>query len=724
MRDTGRLKRVAMLLPLCVLLTLLRVEADRPIGAQTAQPPVFRSGVELVEVAVVVRGSDGRLLTGLTRADFEVLDDGVAQTVTAFNRVSIPIVRTASLPPQASIAPDVASNEHVAESRIFVLVLDALHVAPHRTRDVRKHARQFIEEFVGPGDLVAVASPGGLAAATQDFTSDKSRLLAAVDQFSGSKLRSATVERDAEARGIILHEGRDPADGERVDRARSLTNVLEALAGHLDRIEGRRKALLLFSEGSDYNVGDVMGVAERYASDVSTAMQRAVRALMRTNVSMYAIDPRGLSSAEGDRVEAPLFSQPAATNNLANPGVEGEYALSIRSLRDLAEPTGGFAAIDANSFGGAFARIVEESSDYYVLGFTPSKPSRPGQYREIAVRVSRPGAQVIARKGYMLATSASARASTLEPSPDAQPAWRPGRPAGRPGGMASIEAPAPVAAQNAKSNELTLLLASPLPRAGLPLRLQAIPFMGDAKKATVQIVVEILGKTLQFSERGGRFDERLDLAMLTIDDRARASNGKSATIDLHLTTAELDRVKQTGARWLSRIELPPGRHQIRVAGRALRSGTTGLITVDLDVPRFDVAGLGMSGITLTSLPSVLMVTRGESQLERTLKTPPSAARTFVAGDRITAAVEVYVPAGSRNALEVVGRLEPIDGSETTASSTRVAIPPGPARGEEVAFPFDTGSLRPGRYLLRIMLNASGTTQDRIERSVPVEIVGR
>jgi len=37
-----------------------------------------------------------------------------------------------------------------------------------------------------------VFSPGGLPAATADFTSDKSRLIAAIDRFTGTKLRSAT----------------------------------------------------------------------------------------------------------------------------------------------------------------------------------------------------------------------------------------------------------------------------------------------------------------------------------------------------------------------------------------------------------------------------------------------------------------------------------------------------------------------------------------------------
>jgi hypothetical protein len=39
-------------------------------------------------------------------------------------------------------------------------------------------------------------------------------------------------------------------------------------------------------------------------------------------------------------------------------------------LRQIAESTGGFAAVDRNDIRPAFERIIEESSNYYVLGYT------------------------------------------------------------------------------------------------------------------------------------------------------------------------------------------------------------------------------------------------------------------------------------------------------------------------------------------------------------------
>ena len=44
----------------------------------------FRSGTDLVRLSVVVSGRDGLLLRGLTAGSFDVFEDGVKQTVTAF----------------------------------------------------------------------------------------------------------------------------------------------------------------------------------------------------------------------------------------------------------------------------------------------------------------------------------------------------------------------------------------------------------------------------------------------------------------------------------------------------------------------------------------------------------------------------------------------------------------------------------------------------------------
>src|SRR5688572_6096784 len=107
----------------------------------------FRSGVAVVEVTLLVRDSAGRSVTDLRAGDVIVLENGVAQKIVAFERVSLPpppVVPADT--PRRTEPRDVAGNEGLGTARMFVLVLDALHVAPLHTESVRRRARQFVDD--------------------------------------------------------------------------------------------------------------------------------------------------------------------------------------------------------------------------------------------------------------------------------------------------------------------------------------------------------------------------------------------------------------------------------------------------------------------------------------------------------------------------------------------------------------------------------------------------
>src|SRR6185503_11207350 len=102
---------------------------------------------------------------------------------------------------------------------------------------------------------------------------------------------------------------------------------------------------------------------------------------MRTNVALYAVDPRALNSADGDQLENPLYLPSPGAAGLPPRTLADEQSDSIRGLRSLSESTGGFAAVDRNDFGDAFERILDESSSYYVLAYSPARAAKPGEFR-------------------------------------------------------------------------------------------------------------------------------------------------------------------------------------------------------------------------------------------------------------------------------------------------------------------------------------------------------
>jgi Ca-activated chloride channel family protein len=69
--------------PASVVLSLACI-AILPVAAQDQAPPKFKAGVAVVPVTAVVRDSGGRLVRGLTREDFQVLEDGVQTAIVDF----------------------------------------------------------------------------------------------------------------------------------------------------------------------------------------------------------------------------------------------------------------------------------------------------------------------------------------------------------------------------------------------------------------------------------------------------------------------------------------------------------------------------------------------------------------------------------------------------------------------------------------------------------------
>src|SRR5260370_40824929 len=66
-------------------------------------------------------------------------------------------------------------------------------------------------------------------------------------------------------------------------------------------MRGRRKAVVYFSEGINYNVTDP--IANAHATDVQHEIRDLVAAATRANVNVYNVDPRGLATGMEDAIE-------------------------------------------------------------------------------------------------------------------------------------------------------------------------------------------------------------------------------------------------------------------------------------------------------------------------------------------------------------------------------------------------------------------------------------
>jgi VWFA-related protein len=687
--------------------------AGAPVPAQPdpQMPPItFRSEVNYVEVDAVVRDAQGNFVRDLRQGDFQVFEDGVPQTVTAFSLIDIPIMlsdRALFLP--EDIEPDVRSNASGPEGRLYVLLLDDIHTDAMRSVRVRRAASQFIERNLGANDLAAVIHTSGRSDGAQDFTNSRRLLVKAVDTFMGRKLRSATLNKidsyNLTRGGTQAPIIADAEQGERMYNARSLLTTLRSLSDWLAGIRGRRKAVVFISEGIDYNIWDNMGPSPVTVNGVSilgrgdgsllvSEMSDVIAAATRANVSIYAIDPRGLYLPGDDAMQMSGLPADAEALGLGVFALQDELRRSQDTLRGLSEETGGFASVSSNDFATAFQRIVDANSTYYVLGYYSTNEKRDGRFRKIEVKLSRPGLGVNARKGYVAARGKAAAEKSVE-------------------------------ASAGTSKELREALNSPLQESALKMAVFAVPLKGPASKAAIGVVTQFVGRQFAFTEKGGKFTDRLEMSYVAINSQGKMVGGKRDFVDLSLKPETYQRVLESGFRVLTRLELPPGTYQLRVAAKA-GVGGTGSVHYDLVVPDFLKAPLGISGIVLTSRTAGAVPTAGAiPDLGDALPAPPTTARVFSTADELAVLAEVYDNQGAQShsvditaTLKAEGRVQVFANSEQRSSKELGGVRGG--YGYTTRIPLQ--DLAPGLYVLAIQAKSSLGGTGAVSREVQIRIV--
>jgi len=674
-------------------------------------PPItFRSEVNYVEVDAVVRDGQGNFVRDLRQGDFQVFEDGTPQTVTAFSLIDIPITRSdrALFLPE-DLEPDVRSNASGPEGRLYVLLLDDIHTDAMRSVRVRQAARQFIERSLGANDLAAVIHTSGRSDGAQDFTNSRRLLAKAVDSFMGRKLRSPTLNKidsynltRGGAQGATIA---DAEQAERMHNARSMLTTLRSLSEWLAGVRGRRKAVVFVSEGIDYNVWDNAGPTGTTINGVNilgrgdgsllvSEMRDVIAAATRANVSIYAIDPRGLYFPGDEAMQMSGLPIDAEALGIGMFALQDELRMSQDTLRGISDETGGFASVSSNDFTTAFQRIVDANSTYYVLGYYATNEKRDGRYRRIEVKLNRPGLTVNARKGYVAARGRSAAEKSIE-------------------------------ASAGTSRELREALNSPLQESGLRMAVFAAPLKGPGAKAAIGVVTQFPARQFAFAEKGGKFADRLEMSYVAINKQGKLTDGKRDFVDLSLKPETHQRVQESGFRVLTRLELPPGTYQLRVAAKAGSTGT-GSVHYDLVVPDFSKEPLAMSGILVTSRSSGGVPTAGTiPDIGDALPAPPTTTRVFSADDELAVLAEIYDNQGAQphsvditTTLKAEGRVQVFANSEQRSSKEL-----GGARG---GYGYTTRiplkDLAPGLYVLAVQARSTLGGTPAVSREVQIRIV--
>src|SRR4051812_26617826 len=396
-----------------------------PPAAQ--EKPTFKVTVDLVTNDIIVRDEKGNFIPDLKKEEFEIFEDGVKQdissmTVVTGGRVTNVLAPPPPPPPEGIVLPPSRPRNDVS-GRIFLFFVDDLHLQFHNTGRVRDLFKRISKELVHEGDMFGIVSSGPSSIAV-DMTYDKTRLDEAIKKMAGSELKPTDIIN-----------GPSGAEGpsEVRYRAHVAFSTVNDLLNNLDSVHNRRKALIYVSDGYDFNPfqdarlglmdanspfaqnefarnqnqanasnGDgnspqtdpfaqQQKQSETFAdADLARELGELTRQANRSNVTMYTIDPRGLVGM-GD------------IDQQVDPRQWSEYVRKSQdSLRVIAEETGGLAVVNQNDFSKALKRIDAETSDYYVLGYYSKNPDPTRRRRQVEVKVTRKGANIMSfRKEYV-----------------------------------------------------------------------------------------------------------------------------------------------------------------------------------------------------------------------------------------------------------------------------------------------------------------------------------
>ena len=135
---------------------------QQPTSSQAAPPnqatPTFRTEANFVRVDTYPT-KDGKPVTDLGAADFEVLEDGVLQKVESFEHVVVRPAGPESLAIEPTSEREMLQAAANARNRVFVIFLDGPHVSVVGSHDIAEPLIRLMNRILGPDDLVGVMTP-------------------------------------------------------------------------------------------------------------------------------------------------------------------------------------------------------------------------------------------------------------------------------------------------------------------------------------------------------------------------------------------------------------------------------------------------------------------------------------------------------------------------------------------------------------------------------------
>jgi VWFA-related protein len=420
-------------MPRHCFLALLWLAAVLPIAAQE-QKLAETIEVRITNVDVVVTDAKGNPVAGLTKDDFEVLEDKRPQTITNFyesrpENVGRPSGGQEITPAEESRAEARPAFER--RPRKIIVFIDDFTVHPFRRNDMFASLGTFLDKNLGVTDEVMIVDHLHSTKAAVPFTGDLKRIHEALDKLrreNGAAEFFATRDRlkneiDEEVRKTLdSNTGITPEAGysEALSLVRnyaewvshSQRELMDAIADTISTfagVEGRK--VLVFAGGHlPERPGEDMFAYVDTAFASSVSMTNSAHGESQKYSQTQRI--KDLANA-ANSAGVTLYTIGSQESGVVTPEVQlsqvelspVDYLNTAMSLQTLARETGGVAVTNTAHFEVAFSTIARDLDTYYSLGYRSDASDEVQRNRNLIVRAKNRELRVRSRGSYTPKTS-------------------------------------------------------------------------------------------------------------------------------------------------------------------------------------------------------------------------------------------------------------------------------------------------------------------------------
>jgi VWFA-related protein len=574
-----KLAYVAILAALAGSIFVFAKDKEKDKNKESSAEVKFTARAELVLVPALVTDKSGNHISGLKQEDFTVLENGAEQKIATFEEITSDPHRLSRPARPNEFTNSLAAGP--SARRVTLIVLDLINTPFLDQANARKELLKYLTQSLDqrePTGLYTLTRSG--IQVIHDFTSDPRILTAALHMVKGDSYEMVDTPEEVEAlTGTASPDGSSgsPSVGgnakgktsgavngeaqklqammedselnfQSFEQRLAITYTLEGLQQIAQTLAGipGRKSLIWAGGGFPFSVSDntmqLAPAGRDTLSDVLPLYERTWQLLNDAQVSLYPVDVKGLQvvTMPGASVRKPgkNYSRHANWRNFDTQS----------SFVTFASMTGGRAYFDSNDLVKGFRQAVDDSAEYYMLGYYLDRSQTKAGWRKLTVKAKREHVEVRARSGFFVTNA------TIDP-------------------------------ENSRNTDISSALQSPLDYTSLSLvaRWNQIEPGKEPGKKHVNYEMHLAPDTGVINDADNNHVALDFVALAKTPEGKLVDHPVGQKVDIHLSPERLSAIRQQGVVYRDALDLAPGEYSVRFVVRDDLTGRTGSVAAPLKV---------------------------------------------------------------------------------------------------------------------------------------------